>query len=622
MTDYIYRPLDQAVPRIRVLELFCAATEESDIHCQLHELPISQSRGADCSYEALSYFWGSDQRPLSVYINGHPLPITQNLDTALRHLRRKSQNRRLWVDAICINQADREEKRIQIGLMRHIFAEASTVLVWLGPGDQDTDRAIAVLVQRARRTRESASNEDVFRPILAGLQTIFTSPWWSRIWVFEEVLVATEPPLVICGHSQITWTDLDQERLRWEIMLDIADPNLRDIHIHGTQEFMDCAENYYDVPPRERMQNVGLFSLLSATSHRIALDPRDKVFAVLGLVTDGSGDLVQPDYEQSVSQIYQKATLSILNSEVKFDLLHRVHSTPRRNDLPTWCPDFSCRALGLFDKGDLFPPLGTTDFETDRGMARELVTHDASAGSIRISGVEVGEIAMARPSAFTSNVIAGYRTRIGNGMATAVFLDSYNIIELEWSKIARIIYDVLRRAVGCDEANRRLASGETWRLLNAGRVLFKQGNRGGSKVTIAEDEFGNGYWLFEKYLRDRQAGLSNAGAMQPWWDLIPNSNVQNLQSWVVSYMLKMPQTLEDTCFFITKSGLYGISALCVEEGDVLCVLFGCRLPAILRPHKDKKYQLVSFAYVPVIMHGELFTDTSQIQCTRNVFEII
>ncbi|PYI13974.1 hypothetical protein BO99DRAFT_371226, partial [Aspergillus violaceofuscus CBS 115571] len=142
MTDYVYRDLDDTEPRIRVLDLFPAPNEEADIHCQLQELRLSHDHATKCSYEALSYVWGSDRRPNSVYVDGNPLPITSNLQAALRRLRRQSKNRKLWVDAICINQANRQEKNVQIRLMRRIYAEASRVLVWLGPGDRDTDNAI------------------------------------------------------------------------------------------------------------------------------------------------------------------------------------------------------------------------------------------------------------------------------------------------------------------------------------------------------------------------------------------------------------------------------------------------------------------------------------------------
>ncbi|GLB07759.1 hypothetical protein AtubIFM57258_003124 [Aspergillus tubingensis] len=630
MADYVYKEIDNTVPRIRVLELFPAPNMEADIHCELQELQLSDSQRTDRSFEALSYVWGSDERPNLVYINNHQLPITSNLDNALRHLRRKSQKRRLWVDAICINQDNRPEKSTQILLMRRIFAEASRVLIWLGPGDEDTDKAIAVLAQKAEDQNQTSSVKDLLRPVLPGLEKIFTRSWWSRMWVYEEAVVASRCPLVICGQSQIEWTSLNQEELRWDLMLDFYEerPNIRDIHIRGTQEFMDYPNSYYNQTPEQRRQRVSLFTLLKATCHRHAFDARDKIYAVLGLVTDGSADHVQPDYTASVSQVYQAATLAILNSEEKFDILHRVHSPSRLADLPTWCPDFSTGEWGSFERGDHFFPLGdTTRFAADQGIARQQVTHNASSESIKIRGVEVSRITSARASSFTSAVIAEYWTRVRNGMRMAVIDDAINTLELEWSEIAERIHSVLTETMGIDEANRKLAKGEAWRILSAGRPLYQFADlKPENQLRIADSEFEDGYWLFEKDLRDRQAGLPymnhmRPNNMRPWSDLISNQDVPNLQAWSMSYQKEIVQSLEDTSFFVTENDLYGISACCVEKHDILCVLFGCRLPAILRQREDK-YQLVSFAYIPAIMNGELFTGKDETEIEMETFELV
>ncbi|KAH8591877.1 heterokaryon incompatibility, partial [Bisporella sp. PMI_857] len=81
---------------------------------------------------ALSYAWGETTTTHHVMIEGKRLPITANLDKALRRVRRNNQDLYLWVDAICINQDDTAEKENQISMMFQIYQSATQVVVYLG----------------------------------------------------------------------------------------------------------------------------------------------------------------------------------------------------------------------------------------------------------------------------------------------------------------------------------------------------------------------------------------------------------------------------------------------------------------------------------------------------------
>ncbi|PVH78533.1 hypothetical protein DL98DRAFT_357436, partial [Cadophora sp. DSE1049] len=83
-------------------------------------------------YEALSYAWGEPVLNHEIEFPEGNLPITQHLYSALQKLRPQHQSRRLWVDAICINQNDKTEKGHQVALMADIYRGASGVVAWLG----------------------------------------------------------------------------------------------------------------------------------------------------------------------------------------------------------------------------------------------------------------------------------------------------------------------------------------------------------------------------------------------------------------------------------------------------------------------------------------------------------
>jgi hypothetical protein len=142
--QYVYKPLgleddsslvststsntkDKNTHRIRILTLH-AGSGDSLISCDLNEVPLS----ANPKYEALSYVWGDEANKLPAQVAGKTVAITVNLSIALHHLRLPTQSRTLWVDALCINQQDLDERSSQVQLMGEIFGAASCVLIWLG----------------------------------------------------------------------------------------------------------------------------------------------------------------------------------------------------------------------------------------------------------------------------------------------------------------------------------------------------------------------------------------------------------------------------------------------------------------------------------------------------------
>jgi hypothetical protein len=83
-------------------------------------------------YEALSYTWGDATDTRTIIVNGSKHQVTRNLEAALRHLRQSDYSRKLWCDAVCINQTDNQEKSIQVQRIGDISNSASKVLIWLG----------------------------------------------------------------------------------------------------------------------------------------------------------------------------------------------------------------------------------------------------------------------------------------------------------------------------------------------------------------------------------------------------------------------------------------------------------------------------------------------------------
>jgi hypothetical protein len=128
----IYNPLPRGT--IRLLRLLAGRNGE-DIRCEL----VVTSLETKPRYEAVSYAWGYSPNRLKIYLNGRPFWIGHNLFQCLRNIRYNNQDRVLWIDALCIDQADMAEKSVQIEIMAEIYQSASSTLIWLG-NDKPCDR--------------------------------------------------------------------------------------------------------------------------------------------------------------------------------------------------------------------------------------------------------------------------------------------------------------------------------------------------------------------------------------------------------------------------------------------------------------------------------------------------
>jgi len=136
---------------LRFLRLLRGAGD-SQIECEL-----TISKAEDEKYEAVSWCWGREARTKTIKIldkDRNPtlkFLVSPNLEAALKCLRKDAVPRVLWIDAICINQDDFEERSEQVPLMAQIYGQATNVCVWLGAGDPSSNRAITFIKERVLR---------------------------------------------------------------------------------------------------------------------------------------------------------------------------------------------------------------------------------------------------------------------------------------------------------------------------------------------------------------------------------------------------------------------------------------------------------------------------------------
>lgn len=194
-STYKYQPLVPAAHShpIRLLKLLPATEARIKIRCEIIHANLEDHE----DFEALSYTWGDVKDVVSILLHDRPCYITRSLDSALRHLRYTGAARLLWIDALCINQADVPEKIEQIAKMREIynFGGASRVIAWLG--EEGSAKQALGFCKRLSENKPVFASLPGYEAEWKACRELFHRSWWSRAWILQEVIHSNEVIVVI-----------------------------------------------------------------------------------------------------------------------------------------------------------------------------------------------------------------------------------------------------------------------------------------------------------------------------------------------------------------------------------------------------------------------------------------
>ncbi|KAF4973963.1 hypothetical protein FZEAL_9070 [Fusarium zealandicum] len=316
---YVYEPLLSEMD-IRLITISPGA-DDDPIQCRLFLTSLSTTP----QYYAISYTWagelGGQDRDSSILLDGVKFPVTSNCVAALKRVRRRVISKPLWVDAICINQEMDLEKNHQVRNMPQIYARAKCVLIYVGEPTPEENELLAFLESgKVPVPGQPAFGEELNR--------FFSRRWFSRVWVLQEVMLASEV-LLLCD-------TLDKS---------------------GDADIWACLDR---LPPIFRIQltrNRGPIELLKLLDHARptqASDPRDTIFALLGFTSDADIGSFEADYTKSVQEVYMQVAGKIACNYGMVALLVRSLYVTREStaglNLPLWVPDWTER-LKEYDFG-------------------------------------------------------------------------------------------------------------------------------------------------------------------------------------------------------------------------------------------------------------------------------
>jgi hypothetical protein len=349
MSAFIFRPLSPGY--IRILEILPGSETEA-VKCHLIYVRLAEKP----SYEALSYCWGDPTNPKPITVDNAQLLVTANLHAALYHLRKRTESRHIWIDAVCINQTHDEEKGQQVQMMRQIYCGACRTVVWLGVGTEATSQGFKLIPRLANVLKlkeemgdstflQRTSSRDLsffnlppryhynWRNFLAG----FDLPYFTRIWIIQEVVVSSEIE-VICGSASVTWDTFIDAIIACDRL------NIRTMNDDGNWR------KPWKIELARQSLKEGIYENLLGILVRYrpchATDPRDKIFALLGLVdpNEERENIIVPEYRKdfTVEDAYISLACSILGTSGNLDLLSVPGApTTLQSILPSWVPDWS-----------------------------------------------------------------------------------------------------------------------------------------------------------------------------------------------------------------------------------------------------------------------------------------
>jgi hypothetical protein len=324
----------------------------------------------ETSYLAISYCWGDPVPADRIWLSEtEHLPIAASASYILRRLTRKQD---IWIDSICIDQSNDDEKSQQVFMMWGIYKFAERVIAWLGGPEEDSELAMSLLFDFANSkvTKEFTGRDPVQLPTIrsldglpgfsfkfdqpswTALSKLLERPWFRRVWVIQE-MVAAKGVTLVCGREKlglggfVDWKDLVKFVLhlkRWGNLnlLEIKDPTRPWEHpilprgIESIQR-IETLKGARDGNRRTMQQNLVLTACAEAT------DPRDKVFAIGSFSYGTFVEPLVPHYHLTVQEVYINATRYILINDQSLLVLHMAGIGWERNlpELPSWVPDYS-----------------------------------------------------------------------------------------------------------------------------------------------------------------------------------------------------------------------------------------------------------------------------------------
>ncbi|KAK4692771.1 hypothetical protein P7C71_g4496, partial [Lecanoromycetidae sp. Uapishka_2] len=551
-----YSPLNENHNEIRILTLL-PGDFAADIHVLLETKQLRHDKPP--FYEALSYVWGSTEDPVTIKVRKHgvrTLTVTQNLATALRHLRSDRKSRKLWADAICINQRDLKERSCQVKMMGDVYRLANRVVAWLGPELHQSTLGLRALDKLASHvdvdwvtssvswTSEAA---DMWwdKETRAACWEILDREWFDRLWVWQEIILANSRAILACGRESIQWQAFRKA------IFSLCHPFTSSRIDSGREDRMAHIRQMIGVLQYD------LYAPIKSTSYAKCLDPKDRIYALLSMSVLNSQDrglVIEPDYLNSTSQVYQDVVVAYIKHRCRLNVLASCElSDERPTNMPSWVPNWC-------NPASLTRPL----LMGKAASSSDAVWKYHGEGVLSVAGSRCAIVETAQKSEnceFKCEIGREIRRLAPHNVESAPYVLGGSLLEAYCSTLCVGRFKHITRPPRID-----------WPTLEACTEFLQ---------AILKDR--------EYTTRFKTATGQDADAYLEYVGLI----------------------CVQRSFVTTEEGYIGIAPQLTKPGDIVVALLGCDRLLILRPvermqHGDEKHRIVGECYIHGMQNGEAF----------------
>lgn len=578
-------------------------------------------------YEAISYHWGDQTAKASILLNGQPFEAPLSSTEALRNLRWPQDTRMVWIDALCINQEDLAERGHQVAVMGNIYWYASRTLIWLGHEDEKTRPALMLLHYILKETSKDNTSAETINGKIQLVErgtgyaakdlitAFFGRPWFTRVWVFQEVMLSQDS---IChiGRRSISWQEVGsiaftipkllsttdftsnmmiKEDIAMAFLLPLASgrPSSRSSHVPTPDE-----------PPAEPRR---LLDLILKTMTLKCSDPRDKIFGLLGLTTWAQSERtllhqIEPSYTESIEICMRSATLAVIQEENSLTPLIFADDTmsrPREPEEEHW-PSWAVHWHNLELKGGAnLNHFRTYNAHRDNKVAIKILKNPAHPDALFARGFSVCTISYALP-VFTPEMMR-------SSTLPMAFEQILGALFRHWETLSRLSVAEIFVAT--------LLEGYFFRK----QIQRNPPDKSKSSTCGNPDNGDSFIWQILDRAKSgddlalfRRLSARLCSATEPGLKLRHDGRVMDVRSL---------GTIEQRRLFVTEDGHLGLGPGTLQEGDHVVVLFGSAMPFVLRP-VDTWWNLRGYCYVDGIMDGELVAEREASGVKPGIFGLL
>lgn len=603
-TFFEYSPLKPG--EIRLLRLHKAdKLFPGTIHARL----VHEALSAELKYEALSYRWGSSERTDEILVNGRRFPVTKSAFELLLARRSFWHERLVWVDAICINQQDDNEKSVQVILMHDIYSMATRVILFPRP-NHDMRLAAGVIYELGLSGTADAGYEGLtlrglnppltppfnqIAPRWKAVATLLTQEYFCRAWIVQEIVSGSEVQLYLCGHYvawhtfNVAFARLMKPEILNVLTLERSLAQVPELTLHlmnivhlGMMRLDPATKG---APVRPQAELLRLESILFMTSRDfLASDPRDRIFAILGIANQNALSNSHNLHRYALRPDYAKPLGIVLLDTTREVCLHQEHCpvdilalaghgwTDSSLEEPSWVMNLPERPkAGLFTT-----PITPRPRFKASGQTTAIVREGRHPLEIEVKGVLCDRLlAICAPE----QVVAGnFDNLLFSPRPMLAFVDAaINLIEAHQHRVA--LYSDLAMALLADKPGTRSATETLTRWWATARDFISTLDRN----NFTPDER-------RQYMAEQYPILFS-------------------KSGLISFTSDLSMSCSGRRFAITDRGRFALVPPLSEPGDLVWVPLGAQTPYVVRERSSSgdvlMCELMGEAYVQGIMQGEV-----------------